>query len=717
MKQTLSDIHGCRILIVDDIPANLAIVVDYLGENGFQVRVAQDGEEGIERAQLVQPDLILLDVMMPGIDGFETCRRLKMIETTRDIPVIFMTALADVNDKVRAFAAGGVDYVTKPFQFQELLARIKTHLTLRAQQGQLVLRNAELQASEIRYRTLFETAKDGIVVLNLESGKVTDINPAMVGMLGYSRDHFLNHKLSDVSPFSDVSGCRAGLAELQTKESVSFDHWLLTAKDKSLVDVEFVGSAYQINDSRTVQCNIRDITGRKQSEARIRYMALHDALTGLPNRLLLKDRLTQAIALGGRNNKRVAVLMLDLDHFKHINDSLGHHIGDGLLEAVSIRLRLCLRESDIVARLGGDEFVIALPAVEDDHAIEEVVKKVLASLLEPFQVEGHELQISSSIGISQYPEDGETPEILLRAADTAMYAAKANSRGSHRFFTADLNVAAQRRLLMTNDLHHACALGQFTLNYQPQVSTLSGSITGVEALLRWNHPAYGPISPVEFVPLLEELGLIIEVGKWVLKTACRQNVTWQQEGLPPVRIAVNVSAHQFYRGDLVQTVKEILYETKLDAQWLELELTETLTLDDSETTINIMHKLKSLGVGLSLDDFGTGWSSLSYLRRFPLDRLKIDRSFMRDITTQPAAKAVVTSIIDLARNLGFTCVAEGVETEQQLEYLEEERCAEIQGFLYSPALPGPECGALMRAGKPDFVLMQDIIETAFTANQ
>jgi diguanylate cyclase (GGDEF)-like protein len=427
-------------------------------------------------------------------------------------------------------------------------------------------------------------------------------------------------------------------------------------------------------------------------------MALHDALTGLPNRILLQDRLSQAIALGCRNRERVAVLMLDLDHFKHINDSLGHHIGDLLLEQVSIRLKACLRDSDIVARLGGDEFVIALPGVLEDQAIEEVIKKLLATLLDPFQIEGHELLVSSSIGISKFPEDGATPGILLQAADTAMYAAKTHMRGSYRFFTPELNVATQRRLLLMADLHHACALGQFSLNYQPQVSTNTGTITAVEALLRWNHPQHGSVSPAEFIPLLEELGLIIEVGKWVLKAACLQAVAWQREGLLPVRMAVNVSAQQFYRGDLVGAVKEALRVTQLQPKWLELELTETLTLDDSETTINIMHELKRVGIGLSLDDFGTGWSSLSYLRRFPLDRLKIDRSFMHDINTQPAAKAVVTSIIDLARNLGLTCVAEGVETKEQLEYLEEKHCPEIQGYLYSPAVPAQACGQLMRAG-------------------
>jgi diguanylate cyclase (GGDEF)-like protein/PAS domain S-box-containing protein len=709
MNRLSSHLHGRTILIVDDIPANLAVAVDYLEDSGFKVMVAQDGEEGVERAQLVRPDLILLDVMMPGIDGFETCRRLKRIEGTRDIPVIFMTALADTKDKVAAFAAGGVDYVTKPFQVEELLARITTHLTLRAAQKQLVTQNAQLHTSEVRYRRLFETAKDGILLLDFETGRITDVNASVVDMLGYSRNHFLNQRLWEIAPFKDIPACQITFNELKTREYVSLEHWPLAAHDHSLVDVEFIGNVYNVDGARVAQCNIRDITSRLQDQARIRYMALHDTLTGLPNRILLQDRLSQAITLACRNKERVAVLMLDLDHFKHINDSLGHHIGDGLLEAVSRRLRACLRDSDIVGRLGGDEFIIALPEVANNQDSEEVVQKVLASLLDPFEIDGHKLQISGSIGIAQYPLDGENPGVLLRAADTAMYAAKAKVRGSYQFFTPELNLATQRRLMLVNDLTHASAREEFLLYYQPQISTRTGVITGVEALLRWKHPLHGFISPIEFIPLLEELGLIIEVGRWVLKTACLQSVAWKNEGLPQVRMAANVSAQQFYRGDLARTVEEVLRETQIDPKCLELELTETLTLDDSDTTINIMLKLKQLGVSLSLDDFGTGWSSLSYLRRFPLDRIKIDRSFMRDIPSQPAAEAVVTSIIDLARNLGLTCIAEGVETTEQLDYLEIKKCAEIQGFLYSPALPASDCGELLRLGKPAFVIVPAVM--------
>jgi diguanylate cyclase (GGDEF)-like protein/PAS domain S-box-containing protein len=489
---------------------------------------------------------------------------------------------------------------------------------------------------------------------------------------------------------------RTGQAKIgEEKETWPDGHetWVLTTK------VPLKNRRAQIIGTMGIAHNI---TERKQAEARVQYMALHDSLTGLPNRVLLEDRLTQAIALARRNQTSVAVLMLDLDRFKNVNDSFGHYVGDRLLEAVSARLQACLRESDIVARLGGDEFVIGIPMVMASKDVEVVARKVLATLGKRFEIESHTLQMSASIGISMYPTNGENPEALLQFADAAMYQAKKNGREVYCFFAPELTQATKRSRMLENDLHHACARSEFVLHYQPLVSTSLGYVTGVEALLRWNHPKEGMISPNEFIPRLEELGLMVEVGDWVLRTACTQNVAWQKEGLSPIRMAVNVSAQQFYRGSIVGSVARALRETELEPRWLEIELTESLTLDCSETTINTMQDLKRLGVTLSLDDFGTGWSSLSYLRKFPLDRIKIDRSFMRDIASEPAAEAVVRSILDLGNNLGLDCVAEGVETREQLQYLQKLMCAEIQGFLYSPAVTGVKCGELLRLGKLGF---------------
>ncbi len=438
-----------------------------------------------------------------------------------------------------------------------------------------------------------------------------------------------------------------------------------------------------------------NITERRQTEARIRHMALHDPLTGLPNRVVLTDRLGQAIALAHRNQHSVAVLMLDLDRFKSVNDSYGHHVGDCLLERVSTRLKGCLRDSDVVARLGGDEFVICLPEVADARGVSQVAEKILSVLSQPYDVKSWHLHIGASIGICQYPKDGETAEELLQGADAALYESKKKGRGTYCCFTQELTQAVRRRRRLEADLRQIRVKDELALHYQPLVSTESGRITAVEALLRWQHPELGAISPAEFVPLLEDLGLMEEVGTWVLRTACRQNVQWQKEGLEPVRMAVNLSAQQFYRNDIVETVRGVLRETGLAPRWLELELTESLTLDDTEASITIMRELKQLGVSLSLDDFGTGWSALSYLTHFPLDRIKIERSFLCGIHSQSSAEAVVRSILDLGRNLGVHCVAEGVETHEQLSFLQNQKCAEIQGFLYSRARPAADCAALI----------------------
>ncbi|WP_443750346.1 putative bifunctional diguanylate cyclase/phosphodiesterase [Asticcacaulis solisilvae] len=576
-----------RILVVDDNPVNLGVLVDNLEVHGYEVLVALGGHEALDRVRFARPDLVLLDVMMPDMDGFETCRRLKADPASHDIPVIFMTALTDVDSKVKAFAAGGVDYVSKPFQIEELMARVRTHLALRQAQLDLMAQKASLE---------------------------------------------------------------------------------------------------------------EEVVTRTEAEARVRYLALHDALTGLPNRNLLMDRLNHAIAHARRDGTQVGLLLLDLDHFKHINDSLGHFVGDALLEEVARRLRSCLRESDTPARLGGDEFVVAATGLEKPEDAEALAQRILEAFRPMAKVGRHDLHIGSSIGIALYPGDGDNPAALLQAADTAMYQAKKKGRGSYRLFTRDLSVAAERWHVLSNDLHGACERGEFVLHYQPQVAADSSDITGFETLLRWNHPQQGLIQPGLFIPLLEEHGKMVEVGRWVLMTACRQNALWQKQGLPRVRVAVNLSAQQFYRGDIVRTVREALDQSGLKPEWLELELTESLTLDDTETTMRIMRELKALGVKLSLDDFGTGWSSLGYLKRFPLDRIKIDRSFVRDLVSDHSTAAIVHSILDLARSLDLDCVAEGVETTEQLERLRAERCPGIQGFLFSQAVEAAAVPAMLATG-------------------
>ena len=680
-----------RILVVDDNPSNLGVLVDHLERQGYEVLVALGGMEALERVAYAQPDLILLDVMMPDIDGFETCRRLKARDDSAAIPVIFMTALTDTDSRVTAFAAGGVDCVSKPFHIEELMARVRTQLALRQAQ-------AALRDSERRHRRLFETAGDGILVLDCDDATIVDVNAEGSRMLGDAPANLRGTPVEAIAPLK-AQGGQAILDILREAGQVKWDEWTWQTPEGVPVCVEVLATTYRSGERLLAQCTFRDIKARRDAEARVRHMALHDALTGLPNRTLLMDRLTQAIAQARRDQTQVGLLLLDLDHFKHINDSLGHFVGDGLLEQVSRRLRGVLRDTDTPARLGGDEFVIAAGALANAADAEALAQRILDAMAPDFRVEGHDLRIGTSIGISLYPSDGDNPAALLQAADTAMYQAKKKGRGTYRLFTRDLSMAAERWHALSADLHGACDRGEFVLHYQPQYrldgAAEQSSVSGTEALLRWNHPREGLIEPGLFIPLLEEHGRIVDTGLWVLRTACAQNAAWQAQGLPPARVAVNVSAQQFYRGDIVRAVREALEESGFEPQWLELELTESLTLDDTELTLRLMHDLKALGVKLSLDDFGTGWSSLAYLKRFPLDRLKIDRAFVRDIVTDASTAAIVGSILDLARQLNLDCVAEGVETSDQLRRLRDAHCPEIQGFLFSRPVPADQVPALL----------------------
>lgn len=692
------------ILVVDDNPLNIGVVVEHLEIQDYEVLVALGGLEALERVSYIKPDLILLDVMMPEIDGFETCRRLKLRPETLDVPVIFMTALTDLDSKIAAFSAGGVDYVTKPFQITELLARVRTHLTLHQTQSALKVEvrarqlvEASLRESELRHRRLFETAGDGILVFDVESGVIHDVNTRYTEMLGGQADDLRGCKVTEV-----LDGYTSGLGTeifgtLTTQGAARWEDWSWQRPEGTDISVEVVGTTYNAGTRQLAQCSFRDIRARKEAEARVRYLALHDSLTGLPNRSLLMDRLGQSMAHIRRHEGQLALLLLDLDHFKHINDSLGHLVGDALLEEVAKRLRSVLRETDTPARLGGDEFVIAATGISSAADAEELARRILDCFKPVMHIHGHNLRIATSIGISLYPGDGDTPAALLQAADTAMYQAKKKGRGQYRLFSHDLSMAADRWHTLSNDLHGACERGEFILHYQPQFSIEKLSITGFEALLRWQHPTEGMIEPGLFIPLLEEHGQMVEVGRWVLRNACAQNADWQVQGLPKVRVAVNLSAQQFYRCDITSVVREALAETGLGAEWLELELTESLTLDDNEAALKTMTDLKALGVQLSLDDFGTGWSSLSYLKRYPLDRIKIDRSFVRDIVNDTSTAAIVQSILDLARQLGLNCIAEGVETLDQLDHLRHKECAEIQGFLFSQAIH-PDGVAAMLSG-------------------
>jgi len=424
----------------------------------------------------------------------------------------------------------------------------------------------------------------------------------------------------------------------------------------------------------------------RESEEQVRYLAEYDTLTQLPNRLSLEDHLRRSLAHAQRNKGQLAVLLVDLDRFKVINDTFGYHVGDLLIQSVAERLKGCVRDAEILSRQGGDEFVILLTGLTRIEDAAYVGQRVTKALSPPFEINGHELSVAASIGISLYPNDGDSPEILLKGADLAMCNVKGQGGNKYEFFTAELNAKTSARMLLENSLRFALQRSEFFLVYQPLVDLKTGDICGMEALLRWQHPERGLISPVEFIPIAEETGLIIPIGEWVLDTACRQAKTWQNQGFKPLHLSVNLSTRQFRQNDLVLTVARILQRTGLPPQWLELEVTESLLLDNVEGTLATMYELTDMGLSLSIDDFGTGYSSLAYLKRIPLSTLKIDRSFIKEIVTSMGDAAITAALIELAHKLHIKVVAEGVENEQQLNALIQQRCDMIQGYYFSKPL-------------------------------
>jgi diguanylate cyclase (GGDEF)-like protein len=429
-----------------------------------------------------------------------------------------------------------------------------------------------------------------------------------------------------------------------------------------------------------------DITERKAAEERIQFLAYSDALTGLPTRRLLQDRLTQALAAARRQEDKVALLFLDLDGFKNINDSLGHSLGDLLLQKVAERLKAWGREQDTVARLGGDEFVIMLTEVKSIPDAAIAAERLMDAMVAEFVVQGHFLRVSCSIGISIFPEHGTEGETLIKNADAAMYSAKDSGRNNFRFFTADMNAQAMERLTLQNSLRLALEKKELFLVYQPQMNIATGRITGLEVLLRWQHPDLGLVPPDKFMRVAENSGLIVPIGEWVLRTACYQARKWRDEGLPAVTIAVNVSAVQFRQECFCKLIRRVLHETRLDPQYLELELTESILLANADVMLSVVQELKGMGVSLAIDDFGTGYSSFNYLRQLPVRKLKIDSSFIRDVAVKPDDAAITTAIISMAKSLNLKVIAEGVENEAQLSFLRAHQCDEIQGYYFSKPL-------------------------------
>lgn len=541
---------------------------------------------------------------------------------------------------------------------------------------------------------IIRSMSETLVVISPDK-RIISANSSLCALLGYKEEDLIGNSLKVI--FGSDKGPCAVIEDLSSKGCVRSVETSYRTRTGESVPVHFSASTFSLGDRvQGIVCVATDITVRKQAAQKIEHLARHDHLTKLLNRFSLMERLSQALELAKRASCHLAIMFIDLDRFKNINDSLGHHVGDLLLFQVAARLLKSVRSADIVARLGGDEFVVVLTQLPSGLAAARVVSKIHLALTQSYQLDGHDLQISTSIGISVFPHDGDTAEELIKNADFAMFHAKSKGRDNYQFFKQEMNSTARERLLLESGLRTAIKREELLLHYQPQIDLLSGRVIGVEALLRWQHPERGLVQPEMFIPIAEESGLILPIGDLALSAACRQLTAWLSEGLPPIRMAVNLSARQFRQENLPSLVAEIIAETGIDPHLLELEISESTTMDNPETVTLHLRKLREMGVELAIDDFGTGCSSLSYLKLFPVNRLKIDRSFVKCLETDSDDAAIAAATIALAHKLGKEVVAEGVETYGQLSFLREQKCDIVQGYYFSRPLPAAELAEFLR---------------------
>jgi diguanylate cyclase (GGDEF)-like protein/PAS domain S-box-containing protein len=705
-----SDIHHARILIVDDQPVNVELLEYLLTSTGYKAVDSTTDPRVVASRHAQQPyDLIILDLQMPGMNGFEVMDALKPLEPDSWLPVLVVTAQPD--HKLRAFECGARDFISKPFDPIETLTRIRNMLEMRLlhnrERGYNVRleqtvreRTAELQ----RFRSAMDATADAIFLLDTASAELVDVNDGACRMLGYPRGEMLGQNASRIGlgtpealrlQAERLAAYAVAFGQTRTPELAELE---LMRSDLVAVPVELYWQLLQRPGQSSVLLGVaRDISERRQSEEMLQRMAHYDSLTGLPNRTLFFKALADTIALALDKSRRIAVLFIGLDRFKDINDSLGTARGDALLRQFSNRLVQCVRIRDTAGRLGGDEFALILTMGRDQQEAVHAANEVRDALRQPFELDGQLAVLSASIGIAMYPDDATDPETLVKYADTAMLRAKQAGRDGYRFFTAGMNVQVLARLDMELALRRAFDNEELRLHYQPKVNLHTGTIAGVEALLRWQRPGFGLVYPAEFVPVLEDTGLVVRVGNWIIDAACQQIAAWLADGTGPVRVAVNVASRQFVEGDLEQLARDALARHKVPPELLELELTETALMSNAERTISVLTGLRQLGVKVAIDDFGTGYSSLAYLQRFPIDKLKIDIAFVRDITTNPNDAAIALAIISMAHILKLQVIAEGVETLAQLECLRRGSCDEIQGFFFSRALPPDQLGRLVQS--------------------
>jgi len=677
------------LLLVEDNPGDARLLREMFDEQGSHntelthVECVSEAEKHLADAAF---DIIVLDLGLPDAKGLGAVRRTHAAAPR--VPLVVLTGLDDESLAAQALQEGAQDYLIK--------GQIDARGLLRALRYAIERKTMEeaLFVEKERAQVTLNSIGDAVVCTDI-SGNITFLNLVAQKMTGWSLQEATSRPMAEVLRILDASSRETtpnpmDMAVGRNRTVHLPANCILIRRDGFEIPIEDCVSPIHDRDGNATGAVIvfRDVSAARAMALQMTHSAQHDFLTGLPNRMLFNDRVSQAIALAARHLKKVAVLFLDLDGFKHINDSLGHPIGDKLLQSIARRLVDCVRGSDTVSRQGGDEFVVLLSEMEepDDAAI--TARRMLKAVAEAHPIEQHDLHVTTSIGVSVFPDDGLDAETLTKNADTAMYQAKENGRQSYQFFKPAMNVRAVERQSIEESLRRALERQEFALHYQPKINLKTGEISGAEALIRWTHPTRGPVPPGQFIPVAEDCGLILPIGNWVLREACKQARGWVDAGLPLGTMAVNISAMEFRDENFFEGVMAILQDTGFDPRSLELELTESVLMKRAESTESILRKLRARGVQLAVDDFGTGYSSLSYLRKFPIDALKIDQSFVRQITTAPDETTIVTAVISMGRSLKLRVIAEGVETLKELEFLQAHQCDEAQGYYFSrPVLP------------------------------
>ncbi len=679
-----------RILIVDDDPSLRRTFPHVLARPGRHFDECGTIGEAIERLEHEHYALILLDYRLPDANGLALLDWL--VDHQRDEAVIIISGEDAIDAAIAALRRGADDYVRKPYHVAQLQRAVDGALHKGALEKANKLMSQRLKASERLHRYLVESSPDLIFTLD-SAGRFTYVNPRVKALLGYDRSALMRRPFTTLVMPEDLDRIDGLLSQPSSLPGESFNVELRLRRyrggadsesDSVTVSLTGIPMITQEDDRRVVGLYgvARDISERKRAEEIITFQAYHDQLTHLPNRVLFKDRLELAIAQAQRRTGALAVMFIDVDRFKLVNDTFGHAEGDALLRAIASRLSATLRRGDTLARLGGDEFTVLLPDINQPEDAEVIARKVLDALGAPISLSQGQFRATVSVGIALYPRDGGTAEELTRHADVAMYQVKRSGKNAYRFFDPDLNTRHRDRIALENDLRTALARNELDLHYQPQVSVIERRIVGLEALLRWQHPVLGPIPPATFVQVAEEVGLIGEISAWVLERACTQVAEWRAAGIEAPRLSINLSAHDFHRANIVASITECLGRHALGPDQFEIEITESIMMDDTTSVAAKLRELRSAGISVAIDDFGTGYSALAYLQKFPVSSLKIDRSFVRDLEG-PMTNPIISAITGIARGFELELVAEGVENEEQARALRALGCDVMQGYLFA----------------------------------